>query len=80
MKTKKSDGQVKITFNKIEDKLKVTILDNGAGFNTSNSEKTHKSYGMNITNKRLTGVNNSEQIRIIREGDWTKIELIINVS
>lgn len=54
LKNKEADGELKICIEDQEDTLKVTISDNGKGFDKNNRQnQDHKSMAMDIFNKRI---------------------------
>lgn len=59
MKTKEKDGLITITFKPKESFIEVIIFDNGQYIEPSD-QKVHKSMGTNITNTRLSIVNNKD--------------------
>ena len=56
-------GIITVEYMKTNDKLKVSIEDNGIGIN-NNQKKTHKSHALNITNERLKILNKNRKNEI----------------
>ncbi len=83
LKTKKGDGKLTILFDKEDQYLNVIVKDNGGGFQLQKSKSSKKSYGMNITEKRLQHINRNqgESFEIITnstaEGTQINIRILI---
>ena len=78
MADRKSGGKIEISFEKVSDKMLVSIRDNGNGFVEQNFSKKHESLGMSITEKRL-GLNNKtkKSISVKRQEGWTILEIYV---
>jgi len=78
MNTRVDDGVVIVHFDKKDDKVFVTVRDNGKNTKknkaTTNENSGHRSFGMKITGERL-GM--SDAIKINREDQWTVVTIEI---
>lgn len=83
MKGKEGDGFLKISFERIKDSLKVSIIDNGQGVKRV-KKNNHKSMGMSITQKRLNFINSHKKgnydIEKSSDDSGTKISIDIALS
>ncbi len=67
MRTKRGDGKIILSYELIDNTLRVIIEDNGPGISVTKAEKAkfaskyqHKSLGMTITQRRLSILNNNQ--------------------
>lgn len=70
MKNKSEEGLIDVTFTKEKNVILVCVSDNGPGFSQSQQSeiKSHKSFGMSLTKKRLDILSNSAaEINFIAE-------------
>lgn len=91
MEHKEGDGRIVISYQQVDEQLKITIEDNGPGISytkqlkaISKSKFRHRSAGMTITQKRIELLSNSHcQVRIFEPKDkegkvlGTTVELIL---
>ena len=76
-------GWINININKVGDKIRITIADNGKGIQNSKSNPVHKSFGMSITQKRLAFINQQHSglysIETSSDENGTKITIDVPV-
>ena len=79
---KKSDGYISVILEKVENRLKVVVSDNGEEeFN--NSSSVHVSRGISLTNKRLQIINkslNMNQVNIITKKDSSNKKIGLDIT
>jgi len=74
MKDRSEGGKIGVMFARKDDKIVVTVRDNGTGFSEDDCNSLHKSMGMDITKKRL---GSEDGVRVRREGEWTEVEVVV---
>lgn len=83
MKPRKDGGLIVITFKKLEDYLKVQIIDNGSGIKEESLSSNRRSYGIGITQKRLAHINSYQgteyDLDIKSSGDGTRVNITIKI-
>jgi LytS/YehU family sensor histidine kinase len=82
---RKSKGEIQIFFEKVSHGMDVIIKDNGVWIKDDKSKKIHKSYGLDITRKRLAlqkkeGVSKEANFELKVEDGWTIVRLSIQLS
>ena len=77
-------GWINIDIFKVNDKIRITIADNGKGIQKSKTHPDHKSFGMSITQKRLAFINQQQDglytIETTSDENGTKITIHIPVE
>lgn len=77
-------GWINIDIFKVNDKIRITIADNGKGIQKSKTHPDHKSFGMSITQKRLAFINQQQDslytIETTSDENGTKITIQVPVE
>lgn len=74
MKDRSEGGKIEVMFARKDNKVVVTVRDNGVGFSEDGSNSLHKSMGMDITKKRL---GSEDGVAVRRVGNWTEVEVVV---